>query len=156
MTRRQQRYKTLREAHFMPSEARTLSKISFAVPYMKPLIKDRAKKYDRFVSEGGTEKEWLKAIKKDYTDNGWRKAGEGWTSKVIFRMLKAKEKDWKYKHPEYESPWEKRQGRQRTSEEISAKIDRTAEKYPKGRTYAKRQPQRRIEYLPGGGARFVD
>jgi len=137
----------------MKAEARTLSKISFAVPYMKPLIKDRAKKHDYFIAEGGSEKDWLKAIKKDYTDNGWRKIGEGWTAKVIFRMLKAVGKTYKYKHPEFESPWE---SKKKSHADISAKLDATYEKYPKGKTYTKRQQPRRIEYLPGGGARMVE
>jgi len=154
MTRRQQRYNVLKDAHFMPSEARTLSKISFAVPYMKPLIKDRIQWYNRFIAEGGLTKDWLKAIKRAYTTKGWRKAGEPLTSKVVFRMLKAKEREYKYKHKEYASPWEKKR---KSHTDISAKLDATYEKYPSGRAYGKRKPPVvKLRYLPQGGAEIVD
>ena len=153
-TRRQQRHEALTSAHFMPSEARTLSRISFAVPYMKPLIKDRIQWYNRFIAEGGLPKDWLKTIKRAYTGNGWRKAGERWTSTVVFRMLKAKEQEYKYKHPEYESPWTKKQ---KSSSDFRAKLDATFEKYPSGRAYGKRKPPAvRLRYLPTGGAVIVD
>ena len=152
-TRRQQRSLALKDAHFLPFERIALSKINFSVPYMKPLIKKRNSDYDQFIADGGRDSKWGATMRKRYKDNGWYKVGGGWNRTVAFRMLKSVEKEWKYKHPAYDSPWEKRR---KSPASILAKLDATYEKYPRGKTYTKRQQPRRIEHLPEGGARFID
>ena len=152
-TRRQYRSLALKDAHFLPFERIALSKINFSVPYMKPLIKKRVDDYNQFIAGGGKDTKWYAHIRKLYKDNGWYKIGKGWNRTVAFRMLKAVEREWKYKHPQYNSPWEKKR---KSSADISAKLDATYEKYPSGRTYGRKGQPRRIEYLPGGGARMVE
>lgn len=120
---------------------------------MKPLIKKRMKDYDKFIADGGRDTKWYATIRKLYKDKGWHKVGDGWTQTVAFRMLKAAEREFKYKHPEYDSPWEPKNKRKT---DISAKLDATYEKYPKGKAYKKKEQPKRIEYLPEGGARMAE
>ena len=70
-------------------------------------------------------------------------------SDIYDRMLKDKEKTYKLKHPEYDSPWEKRQKDWR---DFIAKIDKTYERYPSGRAYGKKKSPVRLRYKPEGGA----
>lgn len=141
--RRQVRYERLLQAHLLPVEARTLSRVSFRVPYMRLLANARSREYNDFIAQGGAVEDWPKHIRKQYIDREWKRAGERWIPKVIFRMLKAYEHDYKYKHKQYESPWEKRKTRTR---DIGDKLDRTVarrqsryelgyDKYPTGRAY---------------------
>ena len=148
-TKRQQRYNALIDSHFMPSEARTLSKVSFATPYMRPLIKQRVKEYDQFIAQGGSEKDFIKSVKQAYIDHNWKHKGESWTATVVFRMLKEAEKEYKYKHRDYESPWEQKR---RVRKDFIDKFDTAYEKA--GRRAAKMKTPI-LEYLPEGGARIV-
>jgi len=160
-TRRQSKFQTLINAGFIGFESRAFSRVSPRVPYMKPMIKERKAEYDRMlkralkqgIPEAERDKQWLTHIKRRYVANGWKRKGDKWGVTVAFRMLKAKEREYKYKHPAYESPWEKKH---KSPADISAKLDATYEKYPRGKTYTKRQQPRRIEHLPEGGARFID
>lgn len=156
-TRRQARYENLRKAGFVNFEARALSRISLKVPYMLPLMKERYAEYQRAIkraqkqgiTEIGFNKQWLTHIKRQYIMKGWKYRSDSWGVTVAFRMLKAAEKAYRYKHPQYDSPWEKRQ---KDFRDFIAKIDRTYEKYPKGRVYGPKAKPPRIRYLPEGGA----
>jgi cysteinyl-tRNA synthetase len=155
-TRRQARYNTLDDSHFLPFECQALSRVSFKVPYMRKLIKERIDRYNAFIATGKTDRQFAIMIRKEYIDNKWRKSGDGWTQTVVFRMLKSKERAYKYKNPSYESPWEKKR---KDWHGFTAKLDATYErysKYPSGRTYGKKKPPVKLEYLPTGGARVID
>lgn len=152
-TRRQTRYENLRKAGFVGFEARALSRVSPRVPYILPLMKDRFAEYQRATKraqrQGLTEvefnKQWLTHIKKRYIMKGWKRRSDTWGVTAGFRMLKDAERVYKYKQPQYESPWEKRQ---KDFREFINKIDRTYEKYPK--SYGKKPVK--LKYLPEGGA----
>jgi len=156
-TRRQTRYENLRKAGFVGFESRALSRVSPRVPYMLPLMKERYAEYQRASNraqkQGLTEtefsKQWLTHIKRRYIAKGWKHKGDVWGVTVAFRMLKDSERTYKYKHPQYDSPWEKRQKDWR---DFIAKIDATYEKYPSGRAYGKREAPPKLRYLPEGGA----
>ena len=156
-TRRQNRYARLKEIGFVGFESRGLSRVSPRVPYLLPLMKERLAEYTkaikqakrRGISEQDFNKQWETHIKRRYLAKGWKHRGDSWGVTVAFRMLKDKEKTYKLKHPEYDSPWEKRQRQWR---DFIAKIDRTYEKYPRGRAYGKRKPPVKLRYLPEGGA----
>lgn len=159
-TIRQKRYDVLCFTGFTGFEARTLSRVPFRVPYILPLIKEREAEYTRAakrakrqdLSKTAFEKKWLNFIKRRYIMKGWRYRGEPWGATVTFRMVKDKEFDYKRKHPEYESPWEKRR---KQFKDFLAKIERVYdEKYPKG--YGKEWADKELRYLPGGGAELVD
>ena len=156
-TRRQQRYERLRQCGFVNFEARGLSRVSLRVPYILPLMKERLAEYTKVIkqakrkgiSETDFNRQWLTHIKRRYITKGWKHIDDTWGVTTAFRMLKDKERDYKLKHPEYDSPWEKRQ---RQWQDFIAKIDKTYEKYPKG--YGKRAPK--LRYLPEGGAVFEE
>jgi len=153
-TRRQNRYENLRKAGFVGFEARALSRVSPRVPYMLPLMQKRYEEYQRATKraqrQGLTEvefnKQWQTHIKRRYVANRWKRRGDVWGVTVAFRMLKEAERQFKYKHPAYESPWEKRQKDWRN---FIAKIDATYEKYPK------KMPKVKLRYKPEGGAEIV-
>ena len=156
-TRRQNRYENLRKAGFVGFEARALSRVSPRVPYMLPLMKERYVEYQRATKRaqrrGLTEvefnKQWQTHIKRRYIVKGWKRRSDVWGVTVGFRMLKDAERGYRYKHPQYDSPWEKRQRQWR---DFIAKIDRTYEKYPKG--YGKKPV--RLKYKPEGGAEIEE
>jgi len=152
-TRRQTRYENLRKAGFTGFEARALSRISPRVPYMLPLMKERYAEYQKATKraqrQGLTEvefnKSWQTHIKRRYVMKGWKRRNEVWGVTVGFRMLKSVEQAYKYKQPQYVSPWEKRQ---KDFRNFIRKIDATYEKYPK--SYGKKAP--RLRHKPEGGA----
>ena len=160
-TRRQSRYERLRKCGFVGFEARALSRVSIRVPYMMPLMKKRLEEYGRAkkraqrqgLSEVDFSRQWLTFIKRRYIMKKWRHGHETWDVTVGFRMLKEAERQFKYKRPQYDSPWEKRQKQWR---DFEAKIDREYEKYPKGKAYGKRTSPPKMRYLPEGGAEYEE
>ena len=159
-TRRQNRYETLRKAGFVGFEARALSRVSPRVPYMLPLMQKRHEEYQKALKrahkQGLTEvefnKQWQTHIKRRYVARGWKRRSDIWGVTVGFKMLKDAEREFKYKHPAYDSPWEKRQ---KDWKNFIAKIDATYEKYPKGRAYGKKKAPVKLRYKPEGGAEIV-
>ena len=109
-TRRQRRYDTLRKAGFLKFESRDLSRVPFKIPYIKPLVKARAEEYKRAVKEEWTIGRWEDLYKKRYKDNNWLDS-KGRPSP--WAMLRDYEHDYRVKHPNYDSPWEKRRGAMR-------------------------------------------
>lgn len=159
--RRQGKFETLTKAGFVPFEARTLSRLKLNLPYMKPLIKERQAEYAKMVkrsikkglSKADQDKAWLTYIKKRYIAHGWYKGKELWGVTVAFRMLKSKERAYKYKVPAYESPYETRNKAARFKG-FKTKLDATFEKYPAGTAYHKRS--RTSKPLPGRVVRNPD
>lgn len=135
------RRSTLIQSHFLPFEARTLSRISLRVPYMKPLIKDRIRDYESFIAAGGTDLKFKQHIIQRYKDNNWKHDKDFWTDTVVFRMLKAVEKDYRFKNKQYESPWQK--NKKIKDLQFQNKLDRTYEKYPHGRSYKSKREEYR-------------
>lgn len=141
-TRRQNRYARLREIGFTGFEARALSHVSPQVPYLLPMMKERLVEYSRAIKQAKRQgiaetdfnKRWETHIKKRYVAKDWKHRSDVWGVTVAYRMLKAAERIYKYKHPEYDSPWEKRQKDWR---DFVAKIDKSYEKYP--RSYGRKQ-----------------
>lgn len=155
-TRRRARYERLRDSGFTNFEARGLSRVSPRVPYMLPLMKERLAEYTRAIerakrqeiAEADFNKQWLTHIKRRYIMKGWRHKGDPWGVTVTYRMLKDKEKEYKYKHPDYTSPWVKRQKAWR---DFIGKLEATYSKYPAGKIYGKRKAPIKLRYLPEGG-----
>lgn len=132
-TRRQKRYENLRNNGFLPFEARVLSKVPRKVPYMPPLIANRAKLQVKAKKEEWSQKRYEDYIKKLYKDRGW--LGLTRTGKVKYdtwQMLRESEDRYRNKHPEYSSPWLKKQ---KVWRDFVAKFERTVEKYPRGKAY---------------------
>lgn len=104
-TRRQNRYKVLRDNYFLPFEAQALSKVPFNTPYMHRLIMDRRKEARQAIKRNSTRKEWETQIKVKYLQNDWirGKRLNPWD------YLRNYEDNFKDTHPAYDSPWQKRQ-----------------------------------------------
>lgn len=104
-TRRQYRYDLLRKSGFLPFEARSLSRVPLRIPYLDQLIKERFIAYQQAAKEGQTRAKWQRSIKNRYRGENWinlRGQTDPW------KMFRAFEYTYRAKHPEYESPWEKR------------------------------------------------
>ena len=104
-TRRQKRYESLRKTGFAKFEAQALSKVPFAVPYMKDLIKSRLKEYKVAFKENWTLKRWEGTIKDKYQEGKWLDS-KGRLS--AWSMLRDYESQYRAKHPQYDSPWKKK------------------------------------------------
>ena len=156
-TRRQTRYQRLRDCGFTPFEARPLSRVSQRVPYVLPLMQQRLAEYTRAIKrakkqgipEQNFNKQWLTKIKKRYNMKGWKHRGDAWSSTVVFRMFKESEKDYKLKHPEYDSPGEKRR---KMWKDFIHKYEQTYE----DRKYPKKMPVIKLRYKPEGGAEIEE
>ncbi len=111
-TKRMRRYLKLVDAGFMPFEARGLSRIPFTVPYMGGLLRARHIRYTWARKKGLTDRQYAKAIRQLYLANDWikldkagRRRGDPW------KLLREFEDRYREKHPEYQSPGEKRRRR---------------------------------------------
>jgi len=109
-TRRQQRYTILRNAGFLPFEARPLSRVPIrTVPYMKGLIRERQDMFRRAQVDKVTIVRWRSQIKELYIINKFLKMDrEGNPVADPWSFLRDYEDRWRAKNPSYESPWEKR------------------------------------------------
>lgn len=109
-TRRQQRYKILRDAGFLPFEARPLSQVPIrTVPYMRDMIRDRQQLFNRAVKAKTSKWKWRDQIKELYAADEFMKLD--WKDRLVpdpWQFLRSEEDKFKAKNPAYESPWEKR------------------------------------------------
>lgn len=146
-TRRQRRYEVLRLAGFLPFEARELSRVSSRVPYMDVLIKERHKRHREAIDRKLSGAEWERQIKSEYFDSRWRRRTRlGKIKYDTWAMLRDFEDKYRAKHPEYQSPWEKRR---RAWKDFVSKLERTYQRYPK------MMPVVNLRYLPTGGAEIT-
>ena len=128
---RQARYVSRRRNGFLPFEARALSRVPARVPYMPQLIATRASLRAHAQREGWSQIRYKTAIKEQYRRKGWRKLNRaGMIVNDPWRMLRDYEDRYKSKHPEYTSPWLKKQKKWR---EFTSKYETGLEKYEKGR-----------------------
>lgn len=147
-TRRQNRYRVLRAVGFLPFERKELSNVPFKTPYFDALIKERHKRYQSAIDRKLSRAEYERQIKLLYFDNKWlSRTATGRARLDPWKMLKDFEHTYRLKHPEYESPWEKRR---RAWKDFITKLDRTYEKYPR------KMPAVKIRYKPEGGAEIVE
>jgi hypothetical protein len=104
-TRRQNRYVALRKYGFLKFEAKDLSKVPFKTPYMKPFIKERINLRKTATRQKIGDKEYEATIKELYDIKKWfdRKG-----NRDVWKMLQEFEEKYKKKHPEYQSPWQKK------------------------------------------------
>lgn len=109
-TRRQNRYEVLRKTGFLKGEAQTLSQIPFKTPYMKPLVDNRRRDFRNAISRRMTRTQYEKGIRERYDKNGWF---DSKGNRSVWAMLREYEHAYVEKHPEWESPWEKRQRKRR-------------------------------------------
>ena len=134
-TRRQARYNALKKAHFTISEAKELSAVSFSVPYMKPLLIERVKEYDKFIAEGNRATMWIGYLTQTYIANGWtRQQRGGQYVPDVWTMLRAFEHTYKAKFPDYESPWRKKR---KNWKDFVAKLEHTYQKQLEKRHYGR-------------------
>lgn len=109
-TRREGRYKKLRDVYFLRSEARPLSKIPTRVcPYLRALMRERRDLARRAIAQGKTIGQFEDQIKELYRVNRWLKRNR--VGKIVadpWKMLRDYEDKFKAKNPQYTSPWEKR------------------------------------------------
>jgi len=127
-TRRQNRYAKLRDAGFLPFEARALSKVPLkGVPWMKKMIRERYQLYKKAKQEKTSQKAWERQIKQIYIEEDFMFLGAGkWRAEYDpWQMLRSYEDKYKAKQPQYESPWKKRR---KGWKDFIAKYERTVKK----------------------------
>ena len=125
-TRRHNRYQALRNAGFLPFEARPLSRVPSTVPYFRQLVADRLNDVRVAKKAGVTLKQYEDKIKGQYGREGWLKRNRA--GKIVadpWKMLRAFEGRYRARQPEYESPWEKRY---RNLRDFIIKIERTMQR----------------------------
>jgi len=100
-------------------EAAVLASIPEDVPYIKHMTDDRMALLRRALQQGLTDEQYQSLVKQQYIDRGFFKPAEGAVRARLdpYAMLRHYEDAYKARHPEWESPWKKRQrswGRFRT------------------------------------------
>lgn len=146
-TRRQNRYQIMRAAGFLPFEARELSRVPIKTPYLDAMVKQRHKRYKDALDRKLSRAEYERQIKTMYFDSKWRsKTRTGRIKYDPWAMLRDFEHEYRYRHPEYESPWESRRKKWR---DFVSKLEATYSKYPR------KMPVKKLRYLPEGGAEVV-
>jgi hypothetical protein len=104
--RRQNRYTTLINSGFSKVETQQLSKISFEIPYMKDIIRQRKTELKDCKTKVQTEQR----IRELYFGNNWTKTGQYGLFKGIrladpWKMLRHYADLYKKKNPDYVSPY---------------------------------------------------
>lgn len=127
---RQTRYEKLRKAGFLPFEARPLSRVPKKTPYLRFLMLSRASLKARAKKDGWTQVRYETNIKEQYRKKGWRRLNRaGKTVNDPWQMLRDYEERYKSVHPEYNSPWIKKQKQWR---EFTSKYDAGMRKFERG------------------------
>jgi hypothetical protein len=126
-TRRENRYAYLRRSGFTKFEARPLSKVPRKItPYFRATISERKTMMKKAQKMGVTAKQFENQIKELYRAQGWlRKNRVGKTVYDPWQMFREAEDRHKAKHPEYDSPWEKRW---RNWRQFQSKVEKTLER----------------------------
>lgn len=129
--RRKIRAVDLRQAGFLPFEARALSHIPENVPYLQEMKDARLKDFSRFARHHKSydlkviEKDFEKMIIRIYRRKGWWK---GKNERSVFAMLRENshgEDAYKRKDKNYKSPWVDRGKKNR---DLTGAIERGFEK----------------------------
>jgi len=143
--RRQARYNKLIRQHFLPFEARALSRLKSNNPFLKELRADRVNTFKQSVKQYQiqgfrfSKTEWKRIITETYKMRGWTETKD--PSKLSpWAMYNYFVEQYRNKYPDWESQYEKHQlSRQDFKPKIDgmrkAKKARDAKKYPKGRYY---------------------
>jgi len=121
--RRHERYLKLRQAGFLPFEARPLSRVPSYVPYFRAIVKERRDLARKALKMGTKRIAFEGQIRELYRVNGWLKKNKA--GKVVadpWAMLRDLQDKFKDKNPQYDSPWEKRQ---RNWRDFQARIEKT-------------------------------
>jgi len=125
-TRRQERYVALRKKGFLKFEANDLSKVPFSTPYMKALISERNQKHNAASKRKISQTQWEQSIKLMYFDMKWRtKTKSGNIKYDVWQMLREFEEQYKQKHPQYQSPWQKKR---KGWKDFVSKVEKTLQK----------------------------
>jgi len=108
-TKRQSRYKKLRDNGFLPFEASVLSRVPLNVPYMKPLVAERRKLVKKQLDKKVSQTKIADGIKLSYNVKGFtRRDSIGRKLYDVWAYLRKYEDNWRDKQPEYRSPSQKR------------------------------------------------
>lgn len=111
-TKRQHRYNILRRFGFLKTESIQLSKVPMKIPYMDKFLKTRFALFERSREMGRTERQYIRSIKELYKTKGFIKLDVlGRRRPDVWAFFREFEDGYKDKHPEYQSPWVKRQYR---------------------------------------------
>lgn len=138
---RQKRYKKWLDAGFLPFEAMALSKVSDSVPYVANMRRKRKGDLTKHTKAGKSKAAWRAQIIAMYKRSGYTQTDkQGNEVYSPWAMLRDYEDRYKDRHPEYTSPFLKKQ---KVYRQFGSKYERGIEKYPRGRAYGnKRKPTR--------------
>jgi len=132
-SKRQKRYAYLIDRGFLPYEAQALSKVPRKIPYMPTLVASRVKLHNRAKRDNWSAARYTRHIQKMYIDKGWMTlTRRGKQTYSPWAMMRDAEDRYKDKHPEYKSPWLRKQKQWR---DFQSKYARGEEKYPRGAAY---------------------
>lgn len=143
---RQNKIRALRSAGFLPleiaqmvSSTRTLGDgrkirvkpLPLDVPYIKYMIRERARGYRLSKRQGMKPSEFRTMIEEEIYDNLDFYKPDG--SIDFWQLLRREEERWKQTHPEYESPGNKSKKRKQTAQQFVSKYAKGLDNYARGR-----------------------
>lgn len=125
-TRRQQRYIKLRESGFLPFEAQDLSKVSIKLtPYLQQMVTERKRMLAKATKARLTKAGYKKLIDNIYDKGHFYIARAQGIKPDVWKMFRDWEEKYRDKHPEYQSPWQKKR---KKWVDFMAKAERTIAK----------------------------
>lgn len=134
------RYEILLGAGFLRFEAKEFCKVPIRkTPYIDEMIKARFKEHQEHLKNKGTTKDWEIRIKTMYIDGKLIKTTKKGKTFDPWKLLRNFEAKFKLKHPEYQSPWRKRQKdwqKFRRNMDRALKEEAEGRKYPRGAAYS--------------------
>ena len=132
-SKRQKRYAYLIDKGFLLFEAQAMSKVPRKVPYIPTVIASRVKLRNRAKRDNWSATRYRKYILDMYRTKGWMTlTRRGKQTYSPWAMMRDAEDRYKDKHPEYKSPWLRKQKQWR---DFQSKYARGEEKYPRGAAY---------------------
>ena len=117
-TKRQAQYVKLISKGFLPFEASALSKVPHKTPYMPTVVSARMHIYNRAKEQKWSQTRYENYIRAIYKKRGWMTlTRSGAKTYSPWAMLRDQEDRYADKHPEYTSPWLRKQKQWRDFQE---------------------------------------
>jgi hypothetical protein len=112
----------------LPFEAQALSKVPSNVPFIKSVASERKKLLRQAQKENWSAARYEREVKDIYNQGSYTKLSKRGIVYDPWKMLRRHEDNFKARHPEYQSPWKKRQ---RVWRDFLAKAEVTIERQQK-------------------------
>jgi len=133
---RGRKQRALRKVGFRASEAVKLSNISFKIPYIKTLIRDRRELLRQSLKEKHTMTYFFREVRSLYESIEWLDENG---NPDFWAMLQWYKERYKEKDPTWRTPHPKKPVVKKSQEQYAEMLEEHDQKYPSGATYKRKR-----------------